>query len=407
MAGERGMRFSIAIFAAPHRVLFFAGTFQALLAMAFWMFELGGRGGLWRHVSWPLFSLLPPAWWHAVVMVAGVLGFFIFGFILTAGPRWQGHGDLPPRHYLPAVALLASGGLCLWFALCWPIILGAGLVLLAVGFGAVALILTVLACHPAAERRYIVLAAVAVWAGATGLMAVLGFVLGAGAEVARAGIGLLLWGFLLPMFLTITHRMLPFFSSSVLPGYAVYRPLWALHVLLIASLAHGLLELFELGTWRWLVDLPAAVVALHLSWRWWDARVTGQRMLLVLHIAFAWAGLAFLLFSGQSLWWTTQPGLFGLAPVHALVLGYFSAMLVGMASRVVLGHSGQRVAPDDAMWRAFWLMQAAALLRVGSDLLALPVMLWAASLLWLAAFALWAVRYAPILWRPRSDGRPG
>lgn len=407
MAGERGMRFPTVIFAAPHRAMFLAGTLQALLAMAFWMFELGGRGGLWRHLSWPLFSLLPPAWWHTVAMVAGVLGFFIFGFILTAGPRWQGRGDLPPRHFLPAFALLAAGWLCLWLALCWPVILGAGLVLLALGFGAVALTLAMLACHPAAERRYIALAAVAVGAGATGLMAVLGFVLGAGAELARAGIGLLLWGFLLPMFLIVTHRMLPFFTSSALPGYAVYRPLWALHVLLIASLAHGVLELLDLGAWLWLADLPAALVALHLTRRWWDARVSGQRMLLVLHLAFAWAGLAFLLFSGQSLWWSMQPGLFGLAPIHALTLGYFSAMLVGMASRVVLGHSGRRVAPDDAMWRAFWLMQAAALLRVASDLLALPVMLWAASLLWLAAFAAWTVRYAPILWRPRSDGRPG
>jgi uncharacterized protein involved in response to NO len=183
-----------------------------------------------------------------------------------------------------------------------------------------------------------------------------------------------------------------------------------LHVLLAASLAHGLLDWLDLAAWRWLADLPAAAAALHLSWRWRDPRVAGQRMLAVLHLAFGWCGLAFLLFTGQSLLWTMQPGIFGLAPVHALTLGYFSAMLVGMASRVVLGHSGRRVVPDAAMWRAFWLMQAAAVFRVAGDLPTMPAaqgLLLASSMLWLAAFATWAVRYVPIAWRSRSDGRPG
>jgi uncharacterized protein involved in response to NO len=27
--------------------------------------------------------------------------------------------------------------------------------------------------------------------------------------------------------------------------------------------------------------------------------------------------------------------------------------------------------------------------------------------LWLIAFGLWAMRYAPMTWRPRVDGKPG
>ena len=33
--------------------------------------------------------------------------------------------------------------------------------------------------------------------------------------------------------------------------------------------------------------------------------------------------------------------------------------------------------------------------------------LLASALLWTAALVIYAVRYAPSLWRPRLDGRPG
>lgn len=404
------MRFRATVFAAPHRAMFLAGTLQALVAMAFWVIELGARSGFWLPVSWPLFTLLPPIWWHATVMTAGVLAFFVFGFILTAGPRWQGYGDLPKHYFLPAFGLLSGGWLLVWAALWWPLLLVAGLMLVLTGWLAVATSLTVIARRPAAERQYIALSAAAVWAGAAGLAAFLGFAVGGDPALARAGIGLLLWGFLLPMFLIVTHRMLPFFTASALPGYVSYQPRWALRGVLAASLSHGLLDFLELRPWLWCVDLPAACVMLHLTWRWWESRVAGQRMLAVLHIAFGWCGLAFLLFAGQSLLWTMWPGILGLAPVHALTLGYFSAMLVGMISRVTLGHAGRRVVPDAAMWQAFWLMQAGALLRVASDLPAIPAaqsLLLASGALWFAAFSIWTVRYAPDLWRPRIDGRPG
>jgi uncharacterized protein involved in response to NO len=128
-------------------------------------------------------------------------------------------------------------------------------------------------------------------------------------------------------------------------------------------------------------------------------------MLVVLHIAFAWLAPAFALFALQSL----LPGKLGQAAMHALTIGFFSSMLIGMVSRVTLGHSGRPVLADDAMWTAFWLMQVAAVLRVLGDLV-LPMgglLLTASSVVWLGAIGLWAVAYAPALWRPRADGKPG
>ncbi len=400
-----------ALFAAPHRVMFLAGTVQALVAMVFWSVEAGARhAGLWPAPGWPLLNLIPPSLMHALLISCGVFPLFIFGFILTAGPRWQGAGELSQRDFLPAFLLLACGWLLVWTALLVPALLVVGLALALGGWIAVALVLTRLARHRATEREHIVFVALAAWLGAAGLGAFLVFAASGVLPWARLGISLAIWGFLLPVFLAVAHRMLPFFTSSAVPGYALHRPAWALRALLGLSLAHGMLTFLEQPQWFWLADLPAMFVAGRLSWLWWSRAAMQNRMLAVLHLAFAWLGPAFALFALQSIARYALPGFLGQAPLHALTLGFFASMLLGMASRVTLGHSGRPVAADNAMWWAFCMMQAAAVVRVISELPALPgahSVMWLSSLLWLGAFALWAGRFAPAFWRPRADGKPG
>lgn len=398
-------------FAAPHRLMFLTGTVQALVAMVFWSLDVGAHyAGLWPVPAWPLLTRMPAFLLHAMLISCGVFPPFIFGFILTAGPRWQGAGDLPQRDFIPAFLLLAAGWLLVWAALPLPSLLVVGLVLVLGGWIAVALTLTRLARFRATGREHIGYVAVAGWVGATGLGAFLMFALGGGLFWARFGISLVIWGFLLPVFLTVAHRMLPFFTSSAVRGYEVHQPAWALRVLLVASVLHGTLTVLDRTNWLWLADFPAMLAAGRLSWLWWSRKAIENRMLAVLHVAFAWVAFAFAMFTVQSLAWGAMPGLLGQAPLHALTLGFFASMLLGMASRVTMGHSGRPVVADAAMWRAFCMMQAAALVRVTSELPALPgahLLMWLSSLLWLGAFALWAWRYAPAFWRPRSDGRPG
>ncbi|MCK9381128.1 MAG: NnrS family protein [Sulfuritalea sp.] len=399
------------LFAAPHRALFLSGAIQALAVMVFWSLELGGRyAGLWPVPALPLLTLFPAPVLHALLISCGVFPFFIFGFILTAGPRWQGGSELSQRNFVPAFLLLASGWLLVWAGLLLPQLLVAGLALVLGGWIAAALTLTRIARYRATEREHIVFITIAGWLGAAGLGAFLAFAAGGGMLWARLGISLAVWGFLLPVFLSVAHRMLPFFTASSVRGYVLHRPAWALRILLGASLLHGALAFLEQPQWLWLADLPAMLVAGRLSWLWWSGAAMKNHMLTVLHVAFAWLSPAFALFALQSLLSDVIPGFLGQAPLHALTLGFFASMLLGMASRVTLGHSGRAVAADNVMWRAFCMMQAAALLRVVSEVPALPAayhLMWLSSLLWLGAFALWTWRYAPACWRPREDDRPG
>jgi uncharacterized protein involved in response to NO len=61
--------------------------------------------------------------------------------------------------------------------------------------------------------------------------------------LARAATQLALWVFLAPTFAIVSHRMLPFFTASVLPFIDAWRPNWLLAVmcgtLAVSALGHG------------------------------------------------------------------------------------------------------------------------------------------------------------------------
>lgn len=383
--------------------MFLGGTVQAIAAMLVWALELTARvSGAGIAPAWPL----PPSWWHGLLMIYGVFPFFVFGFILTAGPRWQGAPDTPRGVFVPAFSCLAAGWVLVYLGVFLPALVAVGLALVLAGWLIALRWLWQVALRPGSDRLHIRLVVVSLSLGATGLAALAAFAAGAAPGMATLGIALGLWGFLVTIFTTVTHRMLPFFSSSSLPNYAAYRDDRALIVLWVAALVHGALAWLDLAQWTWLVDLPAAAVALHLTWRWNLRRSLAVGLLAVLHIAFAWFGAAWLLYGVHSLLLLAGGGGLGLAPLHALTIGYFAAMVIGMASRVTLGHSGRPVAADGAMWGAFWTLQAVVLLRIAGEWWPGGFSL-AAALLWLFAFTVWYWRYAPNFWRPRTDGRSG
>jgi uncharacterized protein involved in response to NO len=397
-----------AFFAAIHRGMFFCGAVQSVLTMLFWAIDLGARrAGLWAAPAWPL----PSPWLHALLLLYGVFPFFIFGFILTAGPRWQGYGETPPRVFVPAFWLLASGWLIAWTGVIGvPALLAPGLVLALAGWGVAARHLWRIAAWPSDERRHIRLAATAVTLGAVGLGIFAAYAATQEPLLARLAINLGLWGFLVPVFVLVIHRMLPFFSSGIIRGFVGYRPYWALWAVVGGSAGHGLLSFLELPQWTWLFDLPAALGAGWLTLKWRLRESFAATLLAVLHVGFAWCGLSFALFALHSMLLLAGQGGLGLLPLHALTLGFLASTLIGMASRVTMGHSGLPLVGDAVMWRAFWTMQAATVLRMAGDFVQPPLpfdLSFIAALLWLGAFGAWTVKYAPKTWRPRADGQPG
>lgn len=396
-----------AFFHAPHRVMFMAGATQGLLTMLWWAFDLAARHGQLLAVpSWPL----PAPWIHALLMVFGFFPFFIFGFVMTAGPRWQAAAPVAEKSYLGAFALMGAGWLAFYAALWLPALLLPALGLVLAGWCAGLPALWRVARTPSNEQTHIVAVVGGLTLGAALFTAFLGYAAGGPAWLAEAAVKGSLWFFLLPVFTALCHRMVPFFSSAVLPNYRVVRPLWVLHGLLACYAAHGVLELAGLPQWTWLADLPAATMALGLSVAWQLPRTLRVRLLAVLHIAFAWLGLGLGLHAAQSLLLFFGAGSLGLAPLHALTLGFFASAVVGMVTRVTLGHSGRPLSADTPTWLIFWGVQGVAVIRLGAEFIQLPGvanLYLLAALGWLVVFATWYAKFAPIYVKPRPDGRPG
>jgi uncharacterized protein involved in response to NO len=100
----------------------------------------------------------------------------------------------------------------------------------------------------------------------------------------------------------------------------------------------------------------------------------------------------------------------GSVATHALTVGAIGTLTLGMMARVSLGHTGRMLAAPGPMTAAFVSITLAALARVllpwlapGHYLAGLVV----AGVFWVLAFTVFLVVYAPILVRPRMDGRPG
>ncbi|MBM5812907.1 MAG: NnrS family protein [Gammaproteobacteria bacterium] len=391
---------------APHRLLFFTGAVNVLLAMLWWALWLSSTRWQWPALPQPP---IPAGWAHSFVMTYQLLTPFMFGFLLTVFPRWMNQPALSIWQYGPVGAGLFCGQLLTLAGLLgFAPLLHAGVVVTILGWVAGIVALAGVLWRDGGRTWHAVSVLAALGMGLAGLVLFAGYLHDAGPRWLFASVRIGVIGLLLPVFFTVCHRMVPFFAGSALRGYALYLPMAALAICWPLLLAHLALELVHGYAWLWLADLPLAALAGLLAWRWWPRqRMPG--LLAVLFIGFAWLPVALLLFAAQSLWLAaTGEFVLGRAPVHALTIGFCASLLVAMVTRVTQGHSGRPLQMPAVAWIAFVALQLVAVLRIGSELLADPVAWQAgAAVLWLVALAPWASRLLWIYLTPRLDGNPG
>jgi uncharacterized protein involved in response to NO len=393
---------------APHRMFFFGGVMQALLTLTWWLIDLGGRyGGFYAPITWAI----SPIDAHAFLMLYGFFSFFIFGFLMTTYPKWMNGHPVERRYYVPAFLLLATGILLFYVGLAISnILLTTALVVFLAGWGMglYALLRVYLqAKHP--DKRHATITSVVL---TLGWLLVVGFMTGEDHLLMLTRVGGV-WLLMLPVFFAVSHRMIPFFSANVIPNYKLVRPDWALWLIPLGALLHAVLEMSGLPAWTWLVDLPMAGGVLYLTWAWRLRASLKVPILGMLHIGFAWLGIALLLYAVQSLTLLASGVLIlAKAPLHAMAVGYFASMLLAMATRVTLGHSGRMLVADRVTWAIFLVFQTVAVLRVVAELPMIGFgvrshIYLCAGLVWLACFGLWSRKFMPIYWQPRPDGQAG
>ena len=397
--------------AAPHRLAFLCGFASLLLASAWWTCHLLARYGLAPAAA--LDMPLAPIWAHSFLMLFTVFPTFFLGFLFTTYPRWM-NGPLVSRRAYVATPLLLTGATVAWLVgvhgrMAWQLS-AVALALAGLSVALIALLRVLVDAQQVVSHAIVTSASFAI-----GVVSLAGFgygIWGANDFALHFAVRAALWGFLLPVFFAVCHRMVPFFSQNVVPGYVAWRPGWMLGA--VVGLAWLRLLLGTAGVLDALAVVDAALFVLTAACaaRWTSLRARGNPLLWSLYAGFAWLPVAMLLQTIRDASFTLAgEWMLGRAPIHALGIGFFGGMLVAMVTRVTMGHSGRTLKMDGLTLGCFLGIQAAALARVGSEITVAPAaiqwLLLGSAVLWLAALGAWAARSGPIYLAPRSDGKPG
>jgi len=336
--------------------------------------------------------------WHAHEMLFGYTIAVVTGFLFTAVRNWTGQPT-------PTGALLAG------YALLW--ILGRITVLMPYPIIAatvnaafpitVAIGLAVPLARSRNRRNYFFVALLLLLGLVTLAvhLARLGFIGWPPRATLQVGLDAVLF-----IIAVIAGRVVPMFTNNAIAGaHAARKPLVeqaSLGGLLVLIAADGLLP--DSSALAVIAIVVAAAHAVRL-WLWRPWRTASTPLVWILHAAYGWI-VVYLVMRALAAWGFVAAPL----AVHALTIGTIGGMTLGMMTRTARGHSGRPLAADRYDVACYALVQLAALVRVFGGL-ALPEFYRAtvvlSGLCWSSAFALYAIRYWPILTRPRLDGKPG
>lgn len=398
--------------AAPHRLFFFSGAIQLILPALIWSIELIGR---YTELWYPVETILPATWAHGFIMIYGLFIFFIYGFLMTVFPRWMNGQAISKEQYTPSFVWLNAGIFIFEVSLFYSrsaALSGLGIFILGWVYGIYVLYQSYKQA-PATDKHYETILLGALIAGVFGVISYAWWIYTDNWQYIELSFNIGIWLFLLPVLFTVSHRMLPFFSSNIIDNYKIFQPRMSLWLFISGCIAHFILDIQQQEHWLFLTDIPLALIALLHTIRWQLMRSFKDRLLAVLHMAFFWLFIGMSLLSLQSLLLQFS-GVYILnkAPLHAITIGFFASLLIAMASRVTMGHSGRMLKLDNTSWYLFLGLQIAAGSRILADLsFDLSIVNNAFNLLaitlWLTSLFIWFAKYAPIYLNPRIDGREG
>ena len=144
----------------------------------------------------------------------------------------------------------------------------------------------------------------------------------------------------------------------------------------------------------------AAVHGFRLS-RWKGFATTSNPLLFVLHAAYFWLPVGYVLLGCAVFGWLFTPT----AALHALTMGAVGSMVLAVTTRVALGHTGRALQAARLTVLAYWIFMFAVVLRILGPFYAghYLLMIDLSALGWVLAFVLFTWVYWPILSRAKAD----
>lgn len=356
-------------------------------------------------------SAFPPAAWHAHELLFGFMPAVIAGFLLTAVPNWTGRPPVAGARLAALVALWLAGriaiavsthldaGTTAALSVAFPLVLAAvvGRDIVAAGNRRNLKVVVVLLGLAAADTLF----HYEIWQfGRTKL-----------AHTLAVALALLL-------LMIIAGRIIPFFTTNWLmknrPSGAlptVFGPFDKVAMVLSGAALLGWVCLPPLVDVPWARPLiGGALIAsgaanIVRQARWTPHRTFAEPLLAILHVAYLFVGLGFVL-SGVGVFRDDYD--FATGGLHAWTAGAIAVMMMAIMTRVSRGHTGRALTAPAGTVVLYAAILVAAVARIGAGLhpelttILLPI----AGVTWTGAFAGFVVLYGRILVSRRADQAP-
>ncbi len=378
------------------RPFFLAASIFSILAMLIWM------ASFVFSVEFT-FSGISPNLWHAHEMMFGYVMAVVAGFLLTAIKNWTGEEVLrgKPLAFLFLLWLVAR--LLPLTGLMIPVEIIAVVDVAFLFFLGIACLRPVMKVKQykqigiVSKIFLLMLCNVAFYLGLMGVIA----------EGVQWGLYSALY-IVIGLIFVMMRRVMPMFIKNGIDGdIELKNRAWVDHSSLVLLVALWISDVFTD------YDNATAVFAILLTLLhtlrlagWYTNRIWSKSLVWVLVIAYASFILGFAL-KALSI-------SFGISPflsVHAFTVGGIGMLTIGMMSRVSLGHTGRSVfEPPAVVFWSFAVLLLGVIVRVVLPLFDMEhYVYWIgiSQVLWMLAFGVFVVVYAPMLLSERIDGRDG
>lgn len=344
------------------------------------------------------FAYLQDQLWHGHEMLFGYTMAVVAGFLLTAVRAWTGQPTVVGIPLMALAALWVAGRVLMLTPLnTWAAVVNAAFPV------ALAVAIAVPLLRSRNVRNYFFVALLALMGA---LVAALHLGLRGVFELPpRLGLVLGL-DVMLFIMAVMGGRVIPMFTNNGVPGAGATRDALVEKLALVSVGLLFITDLLQLHSgWAAGIALLGAIVhgARLYLWRPW--RTLAVPLVWILHAAYAWIVVHLVLRALAGMGWLAES-----FSIHALTVGAIGGLTIGMMTRTARGHTARALVADGYELTCFLLIQAAAMVRVFGGLVSADLYLISvqvSGVLWSVALGIFAVRYWPILTRPRLDGKAG
>ncbi|NKF49837.1 NnrS family protein [Shewanella sp. WXL01] len=389
-----------AIFRLGFRPFFLGGAALAMLYIPLWL--MGWYTPKYSLFNGEFWANVLPLWWHPHEMLFGFTLAIVCGFLLTAVQTWTNQPSVKGKSLALIFACWLAARLLLLLPFNIPLILPAifdsAFLLISAGV----LWRCIYRVKQWRNIGFPILLTVAALVNLLSYYALYSRDFSLSTQIWQA----MIW-WVAVVITIVGGRVIPFFTAMRMKADKP-EPIvgldWCIILLMITLFVQALTHMLPKGVEQVILAAAGLLQLVRFS-RWQGHKTLKEPMLWSLHVSYLALPVTLLAMA-----WHVNNEFAYRTLLHLFAVGGLASLCLSMISRVSLGHTSRNIYQGPNMVLAFVCLPIAGLLRAVMPLW-MPehtqMWLWLAGACWSLGFGMFVWFYAPILSRPRVDGRPG